>query len=420
MDASIWIPLGIVFLLIFVSGYFSGSETGLTAASRAKIHNLKQSGNKRAAQVERLRNQKERLIGTILLGNNAVNILASALATSVAIKLYGDDGVLYVTIVLTFTILIFAEVLPKTFAFQNPEKVSLLSAPLMSLLVKILSPITAMVQMGVDMLLRGNKVLDEDSSLDELRGTIELHHHEGQVIKRDRDMLGSILDLSHTEVKDVMIHRKNIVSMNVQMPALDIISLVLDNRHTRIPVWQDKPENIVGVLHVKALLQTLRSFEGKIDEIDILEMASEPWFIPETTMLNDQLFRFRQRRNHMAMVVDEYGNLVGLVTLEDILEEIVGHIYDEYDIAAQGIKRIANGKIEVFGEITIRDLNRAMDWSLPDDDAATIAGLVIHHAETIPEEGQQFEFFGFQFLVLKREQNQITRLQMQQLNTEED
>lgn len=417
MDPSLFFPLGAIFFLIIASGFFSGSETGLTAASRAKIHTLKKQGDKNAALVEKLRRRKDRLIGTILLGNNAVNIMASAIATSVAIRYYGDDAVIYVTVTMTMLILIFAEVLPKTYAFHNAEQVSLKTAPIMVVLVKILAPVTAAVQAGVNVILHGvgGKKTTETMSVDELRGTIDLHHHEGRVIKRDRDMLGSILDLSETEVNEVMVHRKNITSINVELPPGEIIAQVLDNTHTRIPLWKDKPENIVGILHVKALLTTLRSYEGDINDINILSIASEPWFIPDTTTLNNQLFRFRQRRNHMAVVVDEYGDLVGLITLEDILEEIVGHIYDEYDIATQGIKRLKSGKIQVIGELTIRDLNRAMDWELPDEDAATIAGLVIHKAETIPEVGQKFEFFGFRFKILKRQHNQITSLQIEKL-----
>lgn len=420
MDLAVVIPMGIIFFLIIISGFFSGSETALTAASKAKIHSLKQSGHKNAILVEKLLISKERLIGTILLGNNAVNILASSLATSVTIGYFGDDAVFYVTIVLTFLILVFAEVLPKTYAVQNAEKVSLKVAPIMGILVKVLAPITAAVQAGVAVLLKSasNASEDTNNNLDELRGTIDLHHHEGQVVKRDRDMLGSILDLSKTEVHSVMLHRKNIQSIDIDTPIKEIIDEVLNSNHTRIPIWKDKPENIVGILHVKTLLSELNSHDGDIEKIDLMHISKEPWFIPETTYLNDQLSRFRQRHNHMAIVVDEYGDLVGLITLEDILEEIVGQIYDEYDIAAQGIKRLKGEKIEVKGEVTIRDLNRAMDWGLPDVDASTIAGLVIHHAENIPEVGQEFEFLGFKFKILQRLNQQITGIFIEKLPEE--
>lgn len=418
MDLSIAIPIGVIFFLIIISGFFSGSETGLTAASKAKIHSLKQAGNKNAIIAERLLSSKERLIGTILLGNNAVNILASSLATSVTIGFFGDGAVFYVTVVLTLLILIFAEVLPKTYAVQNAEKVSLKVAPVMAVLVKVLAPITATVQIWVSFLLKSGSKLDiVDDNLDELRGTIELHHHEGQVVKHDRDMLGSILDLSNTEVHSVMLHRKNIQSIDSSLPVKEIIDYVLSSNHTRIPIWKDKPENIVGILHVKKLLSELKSFDNDFEKIDVLKIANEPWFIPETAYLNDQLSRFRQKRNHMAIVVDEYGDLVGLITLEDILEEIVGQIYDEYDIVAQGIKKLNKEKIEVKGDITIRDLNRAMDWNLPDDNASTIAGLVIHHAETIPEVGQEFEFVGFKFKILQRQNQQITGLSVEKYDT---
>lgn len=413
MDASLIFPLLFVFILIVFSAFFSGSETGLTAVSKAKIHKLKISGDKRAAMVHKLRKNKDSLIGTILLGNNAVNILASALATSFAIKIYGQQGVVYVTIVMTLLVLIFAEVLPKTYAFYNAEKIALKVAPTLTIFVKIFSPFTNAIQKIVDalMVIMGvTKKSDEALSIEELKGAIDLHHHEGGVVKRDRYMLRSILDLAEMEVKDVMVHRKNIISLDIDQPTEEIVTNILDNQYSRIPLWQEKPDNIVGVLHVKALLKSLRLFDGEIAELNIMEIAAKPWFVPETNSLSNQLFQFREKRNHISIVVDEYGALVGLVTLEDVLEEIVGHIEDEHDDVVKGIKKLKNGSYRMNGDVTIRDINRQLDWNLPDENATTIAGLVIHEAESIPDEKAVFTFYNFEFIVEKKKDNQITSL----------
>jgi len=410
MELTLVIYIILIVILICISGFFSGSETGLTAVSRAKIYKLRTSGDKRAILVTRLRANKDRLIGTILLGNNAVNILASALATSVAIKLYGEGGVIYATIIMTFIVLIFAEVLPKTFALYHAETVSLFVARPLTILSKLLFPITNIVQKMVATfltILGINKAYDDPKSVEELKGAIDLHHHEGRVVKGEKDMLQSVLDLSKTEVDEVMIHRKNIFSLNADEPPSEIIAKILDSDHTRIPLWRDDPDNVVGVLHVKALLRGLRLYDGDIDEINIMDMASNPWFVPETNTLDNQLYQFRKKRTHMALVVDEYGALVGLVTLEDILEEIVGQIEDEHDQVGRQIRALKSGKYRIEGETTIRDINRQLEWNLPDAEATTIAGLIMHNAESIPDEGQEFKFDGCWFKVEKKEENQI-------------
>lgn len=420
MNSTLLFTLFGIFVLILISAFFSGSETGLTAASKAKIHKLKTGGDKRAALAGTLRNDKDRLIGTILLGNNAVNILASALATSVAIKLYGDGGVIYVTVIMTFLILIFAEVLPKTYAFYNAEKVSLFVAPALTIMVKVLSPITNTIQKIVDLLMKIFGVTkDGDETVtaaDELRGAIDLHHHEGKVVKRDKDMLRSILDLSGMEVEDIMVHRKNIFSIDLNQPTTDIITSVLDSSFTRIPLWKGKPDNVVGVLHSKALLKALRNYEGDVEDLNIMEVATKPWFVPETNSLSSQLLQFRQKRNHIAIVVDEYGALVGLVTLEDVLEEIVGQIDDEHDNVTSVAKKLSDGTYRIKGDVTVRDINRQLDWKLPDEHATTVAGLIIHVAETIPPVGQEFEFNGFWFKVEKTRKNQIVSILAKKLS----
>lgn len=417
----VFIDLALTLLLIGIllglSAFFSGSETALTAASRARMHHLSEHGNKRARTVKTLTEDRERLIGAILLGNNLVNILASAVATSVFIVFFGDAGVVYATLVMTALVLVFAEVMPKTYAISHTDRMALAVAPLIRLVVRAFAPITATVAFVVQRTLALFGVATEGadhalSAHDELRGAINLHHREGQVIKRDRDMLGGILDLSELEVAEIMVHRKNMTMVDADLPAIDIIRQVMQSPHTRIPLWKDEPENIVGILHAKDLLRAIAGDEADPDTLDILSLAAKPWFVPDSTSVQGQLNAFLRKKAHFALVVDEYGALMGLVTLEDILEEIVGDIADEHDIALTDLNRQADGSVIVDGSVTIRDLNRAMDWSLPDDEATTIAGLVIHEAQTIPEKGQAFTFHNFRFVIEGKQRNQITKLRV--------
>ena len=409
------IALLIIIILLILSAFFSGSETGLTAVSRAKIHQLKIDGDKRAIIVSELRKDKDGLIGTILLGNNAVNIAASAMATSVAIGIFGDgEGVLYVTIIMTLLVLIFSEVLPKTYAFRNSEKVALAVAPTFKFLVIAFLPITKAVQFIARMTLRMfgmREIKEEGYSIDMLRGAIELHHDAGAVLKHDRDMLGSVLDLAEMEVEEVMIHRKDMETINASNSPQEIAEKAMSSPHTRIPVWKDNPDNIIGILYVKDLVRTLLGGR-KAEDIKIEDIMKDPWFIPSTTSLKRQLQAFRSKHTHFALVVDEYGELLGLITLEDILEEIVGQINDEYDIEEYKTRKQPDGSYIVDGDLSIRDLNREMDWDLPDEEAATIAGLIIHDAQLIPNIGQLFHFHGFSFEIIGKKRNQITKIKM--------
>ena len=415
METALLIPILAIVALLVLSAFFSGSETALTAASRARLHHLEREGNRRARLVNRLAARKERLIGAILLGNNAVNIFASALATSVLIGLAGEAGIAYATIGMTALVLVFAEVLPKTYALANADRVALAVAPVMRVLVFLLSPVTAAVQGIVRATLRvigadtaGDKQLV--SPHEELRGAIDLHASEGAVVKHERDMLGGILDLADVEVREVMVHRKNMVTIDVSERPSRIADQVIAHPYTRFPLWRDEPDNIIGLLHAKDLLRAVRTHQADIDGIDVAAMALDPWFIPETTTLRQQLQEFRRRRLHFALVVDEYGALMGMVTLEDILEEIVGDIVDEHDVVFTGVKAGPDGSYIVNGTVTIRDLNREFEWNLPDDEATTIAGLVIHETQHIPEVGQSFVFYGLKFEILARQRNQITSL----------
>lgn len=422
VETGLALSLVIIALLMLLSGFFSGSETGLTAISRARIYRLEKDGNRRAKTVHRLRDRKEALIGTILLGNNLVNIAASALATSVAIQLWGESGVIYVTLIMTLVVLIFGEVLPKTYAINHPERVALFVAPVFVWLVKIFAPITAAVQWVINIVLRLLRIdLHVSSSLisaaDALRGTIELQHRDGDIVKLDRDMLGGILDLADTDVGEVMVHRKHMIAIDADLPVQDIIRLAVESDHSRLPLWQEDPDNIIGVLHIRNLMKAIQQ-KGRagLSHDDIHALLIKPWFVPETTSLRDQLLAFRHMRQHFALVVDEYGALLGVVTLEDILEEIVGEIDDEHDQPDSGeITTHADGSYSVEGKVTIRDLNRYLDWDLPDDNANTIAGLLIHEARLIPDVGQHFAFHGCHFSVLAKEGNQLTRLRVERL-----
>ena len=411
------LTLGLIAVLIALSGFFSGSETALTAASRARMNRLAEEKNKRAALVLKLTDDLERLIGALLLGNNLVNILASALATSVFLTIFGSAGVVYATLLMTALVVIFAEVMPKTYAITNTDRFALAVAPILRVIVWVFAPVTMTVQwivrgvlriFGIDVSATANVL----SPHEELRGAINLHHREGGVIKLDRDMLGGILDLADLDVSDIMVHRKNMTMLDASNSNEEIVAEVLASPHTRMPLWKDEPDNIVGVLHSKDLLRAMASVGWKPNDIKILNVASEPWFIPDTTPLQSQLNAFLRRKTHFALVVDEYGGLMGLITLEDILEEIVGDISDEHDIDRAGIRIQADGSVIVTGSLPIRDLNRALDWSLPDNEATTIAGLVSHEARAIPEVGQAFNFHGAKFEILGRQRNQLAVLRV--------
>lgn len=415
-EIQIILTAAAILLLLGLSAFFSMSETGLTAASPPRINHLAGQGKSRATTVLRLLEMRDLLISSILLGNNAVNILASALATNLLIVLFGEVGVVYATIGMTLLVLVFGEVMPKTYAINKPERVALAVAPVIAVLIRLLAPVVRCVQwVGVSTLRLFGVHVTRDQSLsasEEIRSTLQLHAEEGTMVKHERDMLGSILDLDEVPVGDVMVHRRNMVMLDAGLPPDEIVRQVLSSPHTRIPVWRDEPENVIGVLHAKDLLRALSAVQFEVARIDLPKLVAPPWFVPDTTSLRGQLNAFRQRRAHFALVVDEYGAIMGLVTLEDILEEIVGDIRDEHDPANRIYRKQADGSLVVDGAATIRDLNRQFDWRLPDDDATTIAGLVLHEAQMIPEAGQVFVFHGFRFEVLRRHRHQITLLKI--------
>jgi magnesium and cobalt exporter, CNNM family len=419
LDPSLLIPVGVILFLLLLSAFFSGSETALTAVSKARMHKLASDGDKSARRVNFLIRDRERLIGAILLGNNLVNILATSLATSVFISIFGATGVAtaIATATMTMMVLVFAEVTPKTAAIARPAAFAMLVAPVMRWVVYLFAPITRVVQLLVRGFLRvfGLDVSKDSAVLsaqDELRGAIDLHHSEGRVDKEARDLIRGALELDELRVEEIMIHRKSIEMLDLDRKNDAIIRQALKSTHTRLPLYRENPDNIIGILHAKDLLRALWSANGDASTINFEEIARQPYFVPETTTLQEQLAAFKLKQEHFALVVDEYGAIMGLVTMEDILEEIVGEIEDEYDSPVQGVRPQSDGSINVDGNVTIRDLNRAMDWNLPDDEAVTVAGLVIHEGQCIPEVGQTFSFHGFRFTILRRRRNQITALKI--------
>ena len=425
MEVATLATIGGIAVLLVLSGFFSSSETALTAASRPLMHQMEAKGNRRAGVVNRLRADQDHMIGTILLGNNLVNILASALATSVLISLFGETGVIYATIAMTLLVLIFGEILPKTYAFRNADRMALAIAPTFLWLVRVLGPVMSAIQYltrGVQRMF-GVKFDDSrnwSSTMEELRGAIELHRGRGAIARHERAMLHSILDLADVDVEMVMQHRREIFMIDASLPTSQIVEEALVSPFTRIPLWRDTPDNIIGVMHAKAMLREVHAHTGDMDALDIDNIATPPWFIPESTTLLDQLNAFRRRREHFALVVDEYGALMGVVTLEDILEEIVGDISDEHDVVPIGVRPQPDGSYLVSGSVTVRDLNRRFGWDLPDQDVATLAGLVIHEAKLIPNTGQMFHFHGFRFEIVRRQRNRITSIRLSKVEEAAD
>ncbi|HUE65920.1 MAG TPA: HlyC/CorC family transporter [Rhizomicrobium sp.] len=407
----------IAFLLV-VSAFFSGSETALTAVSRGRMHQLEKDGSRAAGCVNRLVENRERLIGALLLGNTFINILASSLMTAALEAQLGRRAVAYTTAVMTIVILVFAEVMPKTLAIVRTDSFALAVARPLRLVVGVLAPIVGTVQWLVWHLLslfgvRQDEEAGSEEAHDEIRGSVELHLREGNVEREHRDMIGGILDLRELKVGDVMLHRTSMESHDIDLPRRDLVDAVIASHHSRIPLWKGEPENIVGVLSAKHLAQALVEQRGNLDAIDIAGLASSPWFVPDTTTLEEQLTSFREHKSHFALVVDEYGALQGLVTLEDIFDEIFGDIPDEYAVETRpDVRRRPDGSYLVEGTVPVRDLNRELDWNLPEEDATTIAGLVIAQSGTIPDAGQRFAFFGYTFEILRRQRNQITALRI--------
>ena len=417
LELEIVLLVAAIFVLLLLSGFFNLSETALTAASRARMHALESEDNKQAALVNRLLAAPEKMIGAVLLGNTLVDVLAASLATSLGLYLYGPAGVAYATAIVTILIVSFSAVLPTTFAMASPDRTALGVAPFMRVTILLLAPATMAIQFVVRQLLKLTPSKADDAAniiaaREELRGTIELSEKEGTVGRGDANMLGGVLDLRDLQVLDIMVHRTKMETVNADDAPAKIIDDVLKSQYSRVPIWKDEPENIVGILHTKDLLAATAKANWDITKLNIMSFALSPWFVPDSTGVKNQLNQFLKRKAQMALVVDEYGEVQGLSTREDILEEIVGQIADEHDTGDSAIRPQADGAVNVDGTVAIRDLNRQMAWELPDDEATTVAGLVIHEAQTIPEPGQTFTFHGYRFEILRKSRNKITAIRV--------
>ena len=416
MEIPLHILIGSIFGLIILSAFFSGSETSLTSASKPRMHNLARTGKKNAKIFEELFKNKEMLICTILFANNLVNILASAIATKILIELTNNEGILYATIIMTLMILIFGELIPKTLALSKADQFALKIAPFMKVLVYILYPLTVTLNFVATSILKifGVNYLNfkkeevSEKREEELRGAIDLHGEDSS--KDEKNMLKSILDLDNITVGSIMIPRKDIFSLPSNIKYNELITKLNNSPHSRIPIWEKNPENIIGIFHIRKLI------EIKVDEpktFNIKSLCQKPWFIPESTRLDNQLLEFKRRKEHFSIVVDEYGEFLGIVTLEDIIEEIVGEIDDEHDVlkiskGSEDIKSISDKSFLVKGNVTIRELNKELNINIPVSNASTVAGLVLYESRTIPKKGQVFSFFDLKFEILSKKNNQIT------------
>uniref|UniRef100_UPI002FD7652A HlyC/CorC family transporter n=1 Tax=Wolbachia endosymbiont of Pentidionis agamae TaxID=3110435 RepID=UPI002FD7652A len=388
----------------------------LISVSRSQINKLKLHCNKKAKIINYLLHRKELTIGTILLLNTVINIASSVLSTVIFIKFFGSGGVFVSTLIMSCCILLFCEVLPKTYSIQNPEKVALFFSYFLLLCVKIFSPVTIGIQFIVNGILKLcglHKDKEVISAADAMRNMITLHRSEGTMLQEDLNMLSSILDLAETEISQIMTHRKNLFALNIEQSKEDLVKNILTSNHSRIPLWSTEPDNIVGIIHAKDLVNALRRENNNLEKIDITKVMLKPWFVPESTPLSVQLHNFRKNRRHFALVVDEYGALQGIVTLEDILEEIVGDISDEHDLVTEDlIKKISDTVYNINGEVNIRDINRELHWNLPNEEASTLAGMIVNDIERIPNEEEEFSLYGFRFKILKKEKNIITNIQV--------
>ena len=417
METTLTFLIVSIFVLIILSAFFSGSETTLTSASKARMRTLAKAGKKEAIVFESLFKNKERLICTILLANNLVNILASSIATKILLEIFDADGIAYTTIIMTFMILVFGELIPKTVALYKADVLALKISKIFNILVYIFYPITSSLNFLVNVILKSFTKVDlndhtEIEKDEELRGAIDLHG-ENKNQTNEKEMLKSILDLEEVTVGSIMIPRKDTFSLNVDIRSNELIRKLKDSPHSRIPIWDKNPENIIGVFHIRGLIENEFMTEG---DFDIRGFCQKPWFIPESTSLASQLMEFKRRKKHFAIVVDEYGEFLGIVTLEDILEEIVGDIDDEVDVKKlskiSGVTKESEGVYLVKGTVTLRDLNRELGCNLPDNNIATIAGLILYESRTIPKIGQIFSFYNFKFEIIDKRYNQIMLLKM--------
>jgi Mg2+/Co2+ transporter CorB len=403
-----------VAILICLSGLSSATETAITGCSAGKLQQLSKEGNTGAGLIIKLLKNKDNVITALLITNNIVNIAATSLVTSLFIKALGSEGAAYATVFMSVLIIIVAEVIPKAMAIANPEKLALFIAIPLNILVTIFYPIIRLLHALVktSMNLFGLDNSSVVSGQDEVRGVIDYQHQEGRVFKDDRDMLDGVLDLNYLTVSDLVVPRNQLQTLPQDLDKHELVTRALAIPYSRVPIWKDNKDNIVGMLHIRSLFDALLKNNFDYNKIDLDDILIKSWFVPETTLIRDQLKQFKRRKVHSAIVIDEYGDIQGIITLEDILEEIVGQIEDEYDKEQPKISYKSGGRILVSGDIPIRDLNKAMNWDLPEQQASTLAGLLMEELERIPEQGEKVTFRNLSCRIVKRAGNTIKTIQI--------
>ncbi|MGF1733516.1 HlyC/CorC family transporter [Photobacterium kasasachensis] len=409
-DISTGVLFSLLILLLVISGYFSGSETGMMSLNRYKLRHLANQGHRGAKRVEKLLSRPDRLIGLILIGNNLVNILASAIATILGMRLYGDLGVAIATGALTLVVLVFAEVTPKTLAALYPERVSYTSSIVLNILMKLLYPLVWFVN-GITnsflMLLglRVDNMNDPKLSSDELRTVV--NEAGGLIPRRHQDMLLSILDLENVTVEDLMVPRSDIAAININDDWKSIVRQLSHSAHGRIVLYRDTIDEVVGMLRVREAYRLMMD-KNDFSKANLLRAADEVYFIPEGTPLNIQLLKFQRNKERIGLIVDEYGDIQGLITLEDILEEIVGEFTTSITpTLAEEITPQADGSLMIEGSANIRDLNKSLNWNLPTDGPRTLNGLILEHLEDIPDSQLSIKVGGHQMEIIEVSENMI-------------
>jgi Mg2+/Co2+ transporter CorB len=415
-----------IILLLAFSSFLAAAETAITASSPGKIQKLKAKGNLRADLVLMILKTKEQVISTLLIGNSLINTICTTMATGIFIEWLGDNlGTIVSSAVMAIVIIVFAEVVPKAIAVAKAEEIAIFASPIIRVFLRILRPLNYVLDLIIKIFCYIFKINLKStiSGTDEVRGVIEHHHQEGNVYKVDRDMLGGVLDIRDMVVSEIMVHRSSMVSIDIDLPNEEIISYALSSAYTRIPVWKNNQENVIGVLHIKDLLRKLYDSGNDLKNFNIKDSITEPWFIPDHALVIQQLNAFRDKKNHLAIVVDEYGGLQGIITLEDILEEIVGQIYDEHDSFIHDIRQKSETEFIIDGATTIRDLNRELNWNLPDDNANTIAGFIIFEMKKIPNQGEVLKLDNMHISIIKKMKNRIKTVRINLLsnfNTDSD
>lgn len=393
MDAiSLPVLFGILILMLMLSAFFSGSETGLMTLNRYRMKHLAKTGHGGASRAAKLLDRPDRLIGLILLGNNLVNIAASAVATVIGIRLFGNVGVLVATVSLTVLVLIFSEVTPKTLAALHPERVAFPASYVYAPLLRVAWPVVVVINLAGNGILRLFGVSADDAaahslSSEELRTVVT---EAGAMIpRRHQQMLLSILDMENATVEDIMIPRNEIVGIDISKSWPEILDQLVHNQHTRLPIFDGSIDELEGIVHMRRVLALVS--EDNLDKDALLGLAREPYFVPEGTPLNQQLLNFQNQQRRIGFVVDEYGDIQGLVTLEDILEEIVGEFTTDPATRVKNVYMDSDDSYLVDGTVTLRSINRAMGWKLPVDGPKTMNGLITEHLETIPQPGTKLK-----------------------------